>query len=60
MMASGTNTGSVMMWDIELRELMWEHSHHAGRVESLAFNSLSELSSAVRFGVNLSHICISL
>lgn len=34
------------MWDIEQRELVWEHSHHAGRVESLAFNSLSELASA--------------
>ncbi len=46
LLVSGTNSGSVMMWDVEQRELMWEHSHHAGRVESLAFNTLHELASA--------------
>ncbi|KAG1680624.1 hypothetical protein FOA52_015073 [Chlamydomonas sp. UWO 241] len=46
LMAAGSNTGRVMMWDVERRELMWEHSIHVGRVESLAFNNLMEIASA--------------
>lgn len=46
LLAAGCNNGRVMMWDVEQRELMWEHSHHAGRVESLAFNSLTEMASS--------------
>lgn len=43
LLLAGTNTGRVMLWDAELRENIWEYSHHAGRVECVAFNSLRDL-----------------
>ncbi|KAL6745453.1 quinon protein alcohol dehydrogenase-like superfamily, partial [Haematococcus lacustris] len=43
LLAAGCNNGRIMMWDAEMRENVWEYSHHTGRVEALAFNSLNDL-----------------
>lgn len=34
----GCNNGRVMLWDMDTRELLWEYSHHTGRVEAAVFN----------------------
>lgn len=31
LLLAGCNSGRVMLWDTELRENIWEYSHHAGR-----------------------------
>lgn len=59
LMAAGSNTGRVMMWDIERRELMWEHSMHAGRVEALAFNTIMQIASAGADG-RIRCVCVCL
>lgn len=32
-----------MLWDVERRESMWEYTHHTGRVEAAAFNSMRDM-----------------
>ncbi len=38
LLAAGANNGRVMLWNAEMRENIWEYSHHTGRVEAVAFN----------------------
>lgn len=39
----GCNTGRVMLWDTQKRENVWEYTHHTGRVEAVAFNSMRDM-----------------
>jgi hypothetical protein len=31
LLVAGANNGRVMLWDAEMRENIWEYSHHTGR-----------------------------
>lgn len=39
----GCNNGRVMLWGVDSRSNLWEYSHHAGRVEAVAFNSMRDM-----------------
>lgn len=39
----GCNNGRLMLWSVEKRESIWEYSHHAGRVEGVAVNSMHDM-----------------
>uniref|UniRef100_A0A7S3R5P2 Ion transport domain-containing protein n=1 Tax=Dunaliella tertiolecta TaxID=3047 RepID=A0A7S3R5P2_DUNTE len=43
LIAAGCNNGRVMLWDTKARTNVWEFTHHTGRVEDIAFNTLREM-----------------